>query len=234
MITGPQDSPVVLKVQSDPMKLYALQQLGYPHVAVEVNESQLENAIRVTGDFIAQYFPQEQRLAVFYTQPLKPTYPLPKDAYWVQEVQWDPVTTRIDDVFGAEAYLFCLAPSFKILDKDGALQPLGDWRTHWKAKTPFGDRRLKIVGRDNRKALPKVRIHYGSGFVEATINHVLKSCDRWVEFGEVGVGDCLHGCKFNPVVDKIDHFESADATSVRAINAGCYYGCTDGEPVLIH
>jgi len=43
---------------------------------------------------------------VFYTEPLKSTYPMPADAYWIQEVSWDPVTTRIDDVFGAESFLF--------------------------------------------------------------------------------------------------------------------------------
>ena len=34
------------------------------------------------------------------------TYPMPSDAYWIQSVSWDPVTTRIDDVFGAESFLF--------------------------------------------------------------------------------------------------------------------------------
>lgn len=98
--------PVVLKCHSEAMKSYALAKLGHPHVAVEINDSQLEQAIRLTGDFIAGYFPKEQKLAVFYTQPLVPTYPFPPDAYWIQEVNWDPVTTRIDDVFGAESYLF--------------------------------------------------------------------------------------------------------------------------------
>lgn len=234
MITGPQDSPVVLKVKSDPMKAWCLNQLGHPAVSVEITEPQLENAIRVTGDFIAGYFPLEQRLAVFYTQPLKPTYPLPEGAYWIQEVWWDPVTTRIDDVFGAEAYLFCLAPTFKILDKDGSLQPLGDWRKHWKAKTPFGDHKLKIVERDNKKPLPKVRINYDGGVIEATSNHVLKCNSRWVEFSEVHKGNLLYSQASRPVVTSMDYFESTDATSVRALNAGCYYGCTDGDPVLIH
>jgi hypothetical protein len=31
---------------------------------------------------------------------------MPADAYWIQEVAWDPVTTRLDDVFGAESFLF--------------------------------------------------------------------------------------------------------------------------------
>lgn len=105
-IIGPKDLPVVLKVNSDPLKAYALAQLGFPAVDVEITEQQFELALRVTGSFIAGYFPREQRLAVFYTQPLVPTYPMPEDAYWIQEVAWNPVTTRIDDVFGAESFLF--------------------------------------------------------------------------------------------------------------------------------
>ncbi len=105
-IIGPNDLPAILKVSSDPMKGYVLRSLGYPNIAVEITEDQLESALRVTGDFIAQFFPREQRFAVFYTNPLQPTYPMPEDAYWVQEVSWDPITTRIDDVFGAESYLF--------------------------------------------------------------------------------------------------------------------------------
>ncbi len=105
-ILSPADLPVVLKLRSDPIKKYVISHLGGDGVSVEVTEDQLETALRTTGDFIAGYFPREQRLAHFYTQPLISTYPLPDDAYWVQEVQWDPVTTRIDDVFGAESYLF--------------------------------------------------------------------------------------------------------------------------------
>jgi hypothetical protein len=105
-IIGPNDLPVVLKLNSDPMKAYCLAQLGHPAVAVEIEEAQFEIALRVTCDFIAGYFPREQKLALFYTEPLVPTYPMPDDAYWIQEVQWDPVTTRIDDVFGAESFLF--------------------------------------------------------------------------------------------------------------------------------
>jgi hypothetical protein len=105
-IVGPRDLPVVLKLNSDPMKAYVMAQLGSPAVAVEVSEDQFEIALRTTCDFICGYFPREQKLALFYTQPLVATYPMPEDAYWIQEVQWDPVTTRIDDVFGAESFLF--------------------------------------------------------------------------------------------------------------------------------
>jgi hypothetical protein len=105
-ILAPAELPSVLKVRSDPMKKYVLSKLGHPITEVEISEDQWETLFRVAGDFIAGYFPREQKLSMFYTTPLQSTYPLPEDAYWVQEVHWDPVTTRIDDVFGAESFLF--------------------------------------------------------------------------------------------------------------------------------
>jgi hypothetical protein len=105
-ILAPADLPSVLKVRSEPMKKYVLSKLGHPITEVEITEDQWEVIFRVSGDFIAGYFPHEQKLAVFWTSPLQSTYPLPSDAYWVQQVNWDPVTTRIDDVFGAESFLF--------------------------------------------------------------------------------------------------------------------------------
>lgn len=105
-IMGPADLPSIMKVRSEPMKKYVLSKLGGSVVDVEIKEDQWETVWKVAGDFIASYFPREQKLGVFWTQPLKSTYPLPKDAYWVQQVNWDPVTSRIDDVFGAESYLF--------------------------------------------------------------------------------------------------------------------------------
>ena len=108
-IIGPADLPVVCKMDTNPMKKFILSKLGYPHVDVEIYEDQWEAIWRVAGDFIAGYFPREQRLAVLYTQPLKSTYPMPKDAYWIQEVSWTPNTTVIDDVFGAGNFVFNVA-----------------------------------------------------------------------------------------------------------------------------
>jgi hypothetical protein len=234
-IMGPADLPSIMKVRSEPMKKYVLSKLGYPTVDVELKEDQWETVWRVAGDFIAQYFPREQKLGVFWTQPLKSTYPLPKDAYWVQQVNWDPVTTRIDDVFGAESFLFCLAPNFHILDKDGKLQPLGEWKAEWKAKTPYGNRKLKIVNRVVDRDLPKVRIYYDNGVVDGTTNHVLAVPGaKWREFGEIVVGEQLQGINNAPTVHNVETYAARDAISVRALNAGCYYGCTEGEPVLIH
>ncbi len=105
-IVGPNDLPSVLKLRSEPMKKYVLTKLGHPHVEVEISEDQFEVIWRVAGDFIAGYFPREQKLGVFWTSPLQSTYPLPKDAYWIQDVAWDPLTTKSSDIFGAESYLF--------------------------------------------------------------------------------------------------------------------------------
>ncbi len=105
-IVSPQDAPYVLKIQSDPIKKYALSKLGYPVVEVEVTEDQWETVLKTTGNFIAHYFSKEQMMGVFWTQPLESEYDLPGDAYWVQEVAWDPATTKIDEIFGAESFLF--------------------------------------------------------------------------------------------------------------------------------
>lgn len=105
-IIGPADLPSIMKVRSEPMKKYVISKLGGSVVDVEITEDMWETIWRVAGDFIAQYFPREQKLAVFWTSPLKNTYPLPRDAYWVQEVSWDALTSRIDDIFGAQSYLF--------------------------------------------------------------------------------------------------------------------------------
>lgn len=108
-IIAPADLPSILKLRSEPMKKYVLTKLGHPVSEVELTEDQLECALRSTCDHIAQYFPREQRLAVFWTQPLQSTYPLPKDAWAVQDVQWEPLASRIDLVFGAESFLFNIA-----------------------------------------------------------------------------------------------------------------------------
>ena len=105
-IIGPEQLPVILKVDSNPLKFHALSQLGHPVVNVEIIESQMEQVLRSTGNFISHYFPLEERFAFFMTQPLQSEYPIPADAYWIRSVSWDPSTTRIDDIFGAESFLF--------------------------------------------------------------------------------------------------------------------------------
>jgi hypothetical protein len=233
-ILAPADLPAVMKMRSEPMKKYVLSKMGYPQVEVEITEDVWETIWRVAGDFIAGYFPREQKLAMFYTEPLRSTYPFPEDAYWIQSVSWDPVTTRIDDVFGAESFLFCLSPEFQILDKFGKLQPLGDWKKQWKAKSPYGDSTMTIKKHNNERMMPKIRINYGDGIVEATSNHVLQCNNKWREFAEVKIGDKLSCIKHTVDVQNIEMFESTDAITLRSNKCGCYYGCTKGSPVLIH
>lgn len=119
-IMGPKDGGSVLKVQSDPIKRWVMGKLGHPHVRVELNEEQLEDIIRVAGDFIAMYFPREQKIATFYSTPLQATYPLPADAWWVEEVSWDPYVSNLGDIFGAGYYLMNYGnfngPSSLVLD----------------------------------------------------------------------------------------------------------------------
>ena len=105
-ILGPSQLPVILKVDSNPLKLHAISELGHPNVLIEMQEPQWEQILRSMGDFVAHHFPYEERYAFFYTNPLQHTYDLPQDAYWVREVAWDPVTSRIDDIFSAESFLF--------------------------------------------------------------------------------------------------------------------------------
>lgn len=234
-IMGPADLPVVLKLQSDPIKKYVLTKLGHPVVEVEILEDQWETLLRTSGDWISGYFPKEQKLAVFYTSPLQTTYPMPSDAYWIQECAWDPVTTRLDDIFGAESFLFCVDPTFNVLANDGSLQPLHDWKSHWKAKTPYGPKKLKIKKHDNKRMLEKRRITYDGGIVEATSSHIISvNNGKWREFGEVSTCDLLQSHNNNLCVTSVEVFESPDAVTPKALGAGCYYGCVEGEPVLMH
>ena len=108
-IIGPEKMPAILRLQNggnDIMKFEILATLGHPQINVELGEEQLEQIIRTSGDFIAQWFAKEMQYAYFYTSPLVNTYNLPSDAYMVREVVWDPAVTRIGDIFGAESFLF--------------------------------------------------------------------------------------------------------------------------------
>lgn len=119
-IMGPKDGASVLKVHTEPIKRWLLHKFGHPHVRVELTEEQMEDIIRVAGDFIAMYFPREQKIATFYSTPLQATYPLPQDAWWVEEVSWDPYVSNLGDIFGAGYYLMNYGnfqgPSSLVLD----------------------------------------------------------------------------------------------------------------------
>lgn len=234
-IMSPADMPQIMKVRSEPMKKYVLSKLGYPQVNVELSEDQFEVLWRICGDFIAGYFPREQKLAVFYTQPLKSTYPLPKDAYWIQEVRWDPVTSRIDDVFGAESFLFCLTDDVKIMAADGSFQHPLDWKKHWKAITPYGAAKIEVRDhKDNvKRPLEKITIHHERGVISAYSNHVIRSDGDWKEMYEIEPGSKLHGKEEQFVVNNINYSEGVTPISIKS-SKGCYYACVEGAPVLLH
>lgn len=105
-ILGPSDLPVVYKGDSNPLKFHALSKLGHPNVQVEISESQLEQNLRSTMDWLVRYFPLESKFAYFYCQPLEASYDIPEDAYCIRNVFWNPIMTQINDIFGAESYLF--------------------------------------------------------------------------------------------------------------------------------
>lgn len=234
-IISPHQLPLVLKVDSNPLKFHVLSQLGHPVVLVELAETQLEQVLRSTGDFIARYFPIESRYAFFNTIPLQAEYPVPEDAYWIRSVAWDPATTRIDEIFGAESFLFCMDDKFRILDKDNKLQYVCEWKNNWKAKTPYGNSKLNIKNREIKTTIPKIKIDYGSGSIIATINHPIPiEGMKWREFRELSVGDRLIGVKNTVRIHNLTSMESKQAISIRANKAGVFYGCHQGEPVLIH
>lgn len=234
-IIGPEQLPLVLKVDSNPLKRDAMHRLGHPHVLVELTDDQMETSLRRVGDFIAEYFPLEEKYAFFMTTPLQAEYPIPDDAYWIRNVKWDPATTRIDDIFGAESFLFCLDEQFQILDKDGSLQPLGDWKNSWKAKTPYGNRKLRIKNHNIKHEIPKLEVDYGYGKITATINHpIVINNNKWREFSELKVGDQLIGINNRYNIQKLNKCRRDEAITVRALNSGVYFGCHEGEPILIH
>ena len=234
-ILGPDQLPAVLQVPSDPIKMETLSTLGHPVVHVELTEPMLEQVIRTTGDFIAQYFQHEQRYAYFYTQPLVNDYPLPPDAYWVRDVKWDPATTRINDIFGAESFLFCFPKATKILDKDGSLQDVREWKSEWKVKTPYGSRRINIFKRNSKNIQQARQIVYETGKLVSTINHPIFSVNRgWLNNDQFVVGDVLRGTNLDRKVTSFVDGGMIESYAVDVPRAQCLFACLEGEPVLVH
>lgn len=237
-IMGPADLPYILKTNSTPIKKYVLSKLGYPAVDVEIAEDQWETVMKTAGDFIAHYFSKEQMFWVFWTQPLESTYDLPPDAYWVQEVSWDPVTTNIDQIFGAESFLFCFADGMQILREDSQLIRLEDWKPEFMAKTPYGKCRIILERHDQPQEL--VEVSYGNGSIRCTPNHPLKINDLQDMLGDWEIASsCKSGVKLvgvdtNPHVDTITYLDKASTTTVYAVGSHCFYGCHNGQPILVH
>ena len=238
-IIGPKDLPKVLKVDSNPLKLRMLHHFGHPNVNVELTETQMEELLRVSGDFICQYFANEERYAYFYTQPLVESYDLPEDAYWVREIAWDPTINRINDIFGAEMFLFCIAASdSKILTENG-LKFHEDVCANEKLVTPYGFEEFVIEYHDDEQ--PLLEIVYDCGSLKCTTNQPVKidnfdcdnSLDGWINASELSCGDIL---VLNDGKSEIGYINNINAESTITIKtpSGCFFACSDGEPVLIH
>ena len=174
-IMAPSDLPI-LRVDSDPMKKYCLSKLGYPSVQCEFSDDQWESVLRTAGAFIAHYFSKEQMFATFYTNPLQSTYDLPEGAYWIQEVEWDPVTTNIDQIFGAESFLFCYSGGSILLTDKGAMpfEHVYEKRDKVKVATPFGMRKPKM--RWNTRSQPVSILRTPNDYLVCTPNHPI-ICD---------------------------------------------------------
>ncbi len=91
---------------NDQLKFHILSMLGHPVVNVEITEGQMEGIIRSTHDFVATYFPLEERYAFFNTTPLESQYTIPSDAAWVTEVIWHPGTSSISNIFSIDYIMF--------------------------------------------------------------------------------------------------------------------------------
>jgi hypothetical protein len=238
-IVGPSDLPYILKIDSDPIKKYVLSKLGFPSVEVEVTEDQWETILKTSGNFIAHYFSKEQMFGVFYTQPLESTYDLPNGAYWIQEVSWDPVTTMIDQIFGAESFLFCFADGMQVLREDGELVALSEWQPEFKAKTPYGPRKLVLERHEEPQEL--VEIVYEGGSIRCTPNHPIKIKDTsdmlndWALASECLPGTVVVGADDVAAVTNLNwKIDKSSTTTIHAVGADCFYGCYSGKPILVH
>lgn len=243
MICGPngpngQGCGEVLKLDLNPTKLEVLAHFGHPSIKIELEEIHFESIFRSVGNFIAGYFPFEEKIATFYTKPLVTEYDLPPDAYWIKQVKWDPAVTRIGDIFGAESFLFCFADGFKILNSDDTLIDISEWKDNFKCKTPYGNKKLIL----NRHEIDQnlIKVEHECGSIICTPNHPLKinninELDDWLSADECSIGTKLVTEKGLSEVTNIDlECDHGYTTTVYVPGAHCFYGCHEGDPVLVH
>jgi len=231
-ILGPSDLPLVLKVESNPLKLLAIKELGHPVVLVELMEPQFECELQRIGDFIAEYFPLEERFAFFMTQPLQAEYPLPEDAYWIRSVSWDPATTRIDDIFGAESFLFSFGPGTLLFSRNGEIscEDLSK-QINPTIKTPFGFRKIQI--RWNERKQSAITIKTDKDSLTCTFNHPVKINGDYIPASDCKFGDKLESMngKSRKIID-IQKMNIDGSWSIKS-PVGCYYASSKGEEFYV-
>lgn len=238
-IIGPPDLPKVLKVDSNPLKLRALHALGWPNVNVEITEDQFEELLRVTGDFIATYFPKQERYAYFYTQPLQTEYDMPSDAYWIREVAWDPVVTRINDIFSAEMFLFCICADDAMVFTNNGLKFHDDLNDGDKLVTPYGYESFTKEFHDLEQQL--IEVSYDGGVIRCTTNQPIKvngfdkddSLEGWENASELYPHHKLVGMDGLMPVKSIKTINEGPTVTIKN-ESGCFYACSEGKPILLH
>lgn len=234
-ILGPSEGPAVLKLDSNPIKAEVMSHFGHPTIRVELEDTHFEMILRTAGDFMAGYFPFEEKRAYFYTKPLVDEYPLPADAYWIKDVKWDPSLTRVGDIFGAESYLFCFAPNLLILSDNGLIN-INDWKDEYRAITPYGKATIKITKNDINQ--PLLKIEYNTGYIICTENHPIKinndkNINDWKNASDLNIGDKI--IVNNELVNvKLISDSNKDITYTVISSFECFYGCHNGDPVLVH
>jgi hypothetical protein len=189
-IIGPEQLPAICHYASDPVKFEILSTLGHPTVLVELTEPQLEQAIRVTGDFIAQYFPFVEKYAYFQAQPLVSTYDIPADAYWIKDVKWSPSTVRIGDIFGAESFLFCYPGGSNILTTHGPMvcESLYE-KPNTRIVTAFRPHKPRM--RWNDKKQPITILQTENDYLACTPNHPISCNGKFIPAEKCNLGDKL-------------------------------------------
>lgn len=234
-IIGPADLPVVLKIDSNEMKKYVLSMLGHPVTEVELSEDQFETVLKTSGDFIAHYFPKEQKYAYFYTQAMVQEYDLPTDAYWVYECAWDPAYTSITDIFSAEAYLFCFSHNAKVLVDNGDIINIADLGDR-KVRTPYGPKLARVMKHEHVQTL--VAVMYDGGVIECTPNHLIKTSDGvgpldgWYQAIEL-TGKYVVTVDGPRLVKSVNEIASGPTYSI-VVDVECLYVSSDGDPILVH
>ena len=232
-IIGPKDLPVVLHVDSNPLKMHVLSQLGHPTVLVEISESAIEQVLRSTGDFISTYYALEEKYAFMMTTPLQGEYPVPEDAYWIRSVAWDPSVTRLDEIFSAESFLFSFCGGSILLTEGGPLSCEECYEKRSRLVTPFGHRRS--IMRWNAKHQPMTLLKTEKDFLACTPNHPVNCNGKFRSAELCNIGDKLinHKDRLCEIIDK-QQLSTEGTWSIQNKTGSLYVSALGKEFYLAH